>query len=243
MPTPSTSALRAAGAVVLAAALAGCVGFPGGYGAPGGYGGYPGRDVGYPGGGYGQQVVVGTVQGFDRSSGRLSLSTDGGYGGYRGIEVRVDGNTRLYYQGRQHDVGGLEPGDQVRVDVQDDGRRLWARTIEVVRNVRDSGYGGYGGDPYGGYGGYGDSPYGGSGFEAAVRYVDTRRRVIEVTRGSYGGQVEQVAYDDRTRFDYRGQRVSPSQLEPGDIVRIDARRTSQGWYADAVQVTVNARSR
>lgn len=241
MATPSTSALRSACAVAMAAALSGCVGFPGGYGAPGGYGGYPGRDVGYPGGGYGQQSVVGTVQGFDRSTGRLSLSNDAGYGGYGGIHVWVDGNTRLYYQGRQHDVGGLEPGDQVRVDVQDDGRRLRARTIEVVRNVRDGGYGGYGGDPYGG--GYGGDPYGGTALEGAVRYVDLRGRVIELTRGGYSGQVERVAYDDRTRFDYRGQRVSPSQLEPGDIVRIAARRTSQGWYADAVQVTVNARSR
>lgn len=240
MATRTIHATRAACALVLSAALSGCVGFPGGAGGqgyPGGYGG-----AGYPGGGYGNPSVVGTVQGFDPGSGRLLLSSEGGYGGYGGgIEIQVDGNTRLYYQGRQQDVRGLERGDRVRVDVQDDGRRLWARTIEVVQNVRDGGHGGYGGDPYGG--GYGTSPYGGSGFEGAVRYVDARRRVIEVTRGGYSGQVEQVAYDDRTRFDYRGQRVSPSQLEPGDIVRIDGRRTPQGWHAHAVQVTVNARSR
>lgn len=242
MATPSTTAARLACVLALAAALAGCVGFPGGYGAPGGgYGGDPGRDVDYPGGGYGQPSVVGTVQGFDHSSGRLSLASDDGYGGRGGVDVWVDGTTRLYYQGRQQDVAGLERGDQVRVDVRDDGRRLRAHTIEVLRNVRDGGYGGYGGDPYGDR--YGTSPYGGTALEGAVRLVDPRRRVIEITRGGYSGQLERVSYDERTRFDYRGQRVSPEQLESGDIVRIDARRTSQGWYADAVQVTVNARSR
>lgn len=240
MATRTMRAARAACTLVLSAALAGCVGFPGGgYGAPGGYpGGY--GDAGYPGDRHGNQALVGSVEHFDPASGRLVLAAEGGGSYGRGLEIQVDGNTRLYYQGRQQDVRGLERGDRVRVDVQDDGRRLWARTIEVVRNVRDGGHGGYG-DPYGG--GYGTSPYGAGGFEGAVRYVDTRRRVIEVTRGGYSGQVEQVGYDDRTRFDYRGERVSPLQLEAGDIVRIDARRTAQGWYADAVQVTVNARSR
>lgn len=223
------AALRGLLVLVLGCLLGGCVGFPaGGYGAPRGYGG-----PGY--GGYGSQAVEGTVQGLDPASGRLSLLAGGGYGGYGGtVDVWVDGGTRLYYQGRQHDVGGLERGDVVRVDVLDDGRRLRARSIEVLRNVRD-GYGGsYGGDYGGAYG---------SGFEAAVRYVDPRRRLIEVTQGGYSGRVEAVYYDERTRFEYQGRRVSPEQLEPGDIVRIDGRRTSGGWYADAVRVTVDARSR
>jgi methionine aminopeptidase len=76
-----------------------------------------------------------------------------------------------------------------------------------------------------------------------VRFVDTRRRVVEITRGGYSGQPEQVWYDERTRFDYRGQRVAPEQLEAGDIVRIDARRSGTGWIADTVWVTVDARSR
>lgn len=235
MADRSIRVIRAAVALALAGALAGCVGFPGGmpgggYGSPGGYG-YPPSQ--------GAQALVGTVQGFDPGSGRLSLSPEGGYGGYGGgVELWVDRSTRLYYQGQQQDVSGLERGDRIRVDVQDDGRRLLARTIEVVQNVRESGA--YGGQ-YGGA--YGGDSYGASALEGAVRYVDTRRRVIELTRGGYSGQAEQVWYDERTRFDYRGQRVSPEQLEAGDIVRIDARRSGNGWIADTVWVTVDARSR
>lgn len=234
MGTRQVAVMRSLAALAVAASLAGCVGFPGGttggYGSPGGYG-YPSSR--------GAQSLVGSVQDFDPRSGRLSLSSEGGYDAYgRGVELWVDRSTRLYYQGQQQDVAGLERGDRIRVEVQDDGRRLWARTIEVVQNVRESGA--YGGS-YGGA--YGGSPYGGSALEGAVRYVDTRRRSIEITRGGYSGQAEQVWYDERTRFTYQGRRVSPEQLERGDIVRIDARRTGQGWIADAVTVTVNARSR
>lgn len=215
---------RAVGALLATAALTGCVGYPaGGYGGSDPYGRYPDR-------GYGMQVVSGSVESFDARSGRILLASDGGYQDYgnRSVEVWIDGNTRLFHQGREQDPGGLERGDRVRVDVQDDGRRLWARTIEVTHNVREGG-----GYP-GGYAG---------GFEGAVRYVDLGRRVIEVTRGGYAGRVEQVYFDERTRFDYRGQRVDARQLEPGDIVRVDARPSGNGWYADAVWVTVDARSR
>lgn len=222
MASTRSRATRATFALATAALLAGCVGYPvGGYGSPDGYGRYPDS-------GYGMQSVSGVVQGYDRSSGRLVLSTDaGGYGG-RSVEVWVDRGTRLFYQGREQDPSGLEPGDGVRIDVQDDGRRLWARTIEVTRNVRDGG-----GYP-GGYGG---------AFEAAVRYVDLNRRLIEVTRGGYSGRVEQVWFDERTRFEYRGQRVDARQLRPGDLVLIDARPAGNGWHADVVRVTVDARSR
>jgi hypothetical protein len=213
-------------ALLVAVALAGCASLPGAY--PGGYGGDP---YGYPDRGYGAQAVGGTVQAFDPSSGRIVLATEGSaYGGYgASLEVWIDRDTRLFYQGREHDVRGLERGDRVRVEVVDDGRRLWARTIEVTQNVRDGG-GTYGGGS-------------GGAFEAAVRYVDPSRRLIEVTRGGYSGRVEQVWYDERTRFDYRGQPVSPSQLESGDLVRIDARPSGNGWLATYVTVTVDARSR
>lgn len=222
MASTRSRTLRGACALLAAAALSGCMSYPGGgYGAPDGYGGYPDR-------GYGMQVVSGTVDGFDRNSGRLLLAGDGyaEYGG-RSVEVWLDRDTRLFYHGREQDPAGLERGDRVRIEVQDDGRRLWARSIEVTHNVRDGGYpGGHAG-----------------GFEGAVRYVDLGRRVIEVTRGGYAGRVEQVFFDERTRFEYRGQPVEPRQLEPGDIVRIDARPSGNGWYADAVWVTVDARSR
>jgi hypothetical protein len=207
---------------LLVLGLAGCAtGYPGGYGD--GYGA-PGA---YPDRGYGEQRLLGTVQHVDPSAGRLVLSADDRRGGARDIEVWFDQGTRLYYQGREHPVAGLERGDRVDVQIADDGRRLWARSIEVVQNVRDSAGGSY---------------YGG-GLEGAVRHVDTRRRVIEISRGGYSGRVEAVHYDDRTRFDHRGQYLRPEQIEAGDIVRIQARPAGQAWHADMVTVIQDARSR
>ena len=118
------------------------------YGDPygGGYG-YP-NDPYYPGayGGsqYGSQRFVGTVQGMDPRYGRLLLTMNDsrGYSSGRRVEVYFDNSTRLYYQGRQYPVTGLERGDQVSLDVVQSNGRLWARQIVVVRNVREYG-GGY----------------------------------------------------------------------------------------------------
>lgn len=222
-------------ACVAALALAGCTtGYPGGYG-------------GYPDSGYGSQRIVGTVQFFDPGSGQLVLVDENARGyGQPDVTLWADRGTRLFYQGRELAVAGLEPGDRVSVEVEDDGRRLRARTVEVIQNVRDSS-GGYGAPYPGTYPGpYRTDPYGNGGaatLEGAVRYVDTGRRAIEITRGGYAGSVERIFYDPGTRFYYQGRAVRPDQLENGVIVRIEGRRRGQDWYADSVTVTVNARSR
>ena len=134
---------RVALALVAGLALAGCASLGGG--SP--YGSYPGND-GYYGnqypGGYGNQQgsqrFTATVVDVDPRYGRLLLEA-GDTRSYRQqrVEVYFDNNTRLYYQGRQYPVGGLERGDVVSVDVVDSRSRLWATRIEVVRNVRESG--------------------------------------------------------------------------------------------------------
>ena len=109
---------------------------------------YPNQS--YPGNQYGSQRITGSVDRIDQSGQRLLLVTqEPGYGRASTREVLIDRNTRLFYQGQQYPVHGLERGDVVQVDVQPSQGRLRARTIEVVRNVRD----GYG-DPYG------NAPYG-----------------------------------------------------------------------------------
>ena len=121
--------------------------YGGGYGDPYGSGqGYP-NDPYYPGGygssQYGSQRFVATVDGVDARYGRLMLSVRDSRGyGTRRMEVFFDNGTRLYYQGRQYPVGGLERGDEVSVDAVQSNGRLWARQIQVVRNVREYG-GGY----------------------------------------------------------------------------------------------------
>ena len=132
--------------------LAGCAtGQGSGYGNdpngpyyPGGYGGQYGGQYGSQ---YGSQRFIATVEGVDARYGRVVLGVDDSrnrdprYGRQR-VEVFFDNRTRLYYQGRQYPVAGLERGDQVAVEAVESGERLWATRIEVVRNVRDYG-GGY----------------------------------------------------------------------------------------------------
>jgi len=107
----------------------------GGYGAPGGA--YPQGGYGSP---YGSQRFIATVQGVDARYGRLLLAIRDARGySTQQVEVSFDNDTRLYYRGQQYPVAGLERGDEVSVDAVESGGRLWARQIEVVRNVRESG--------------------------------------------------------------------------------------------------------
>jgi hypothetical protein len=213
--------------------LAGCATYPGG-------GGYPSS---YPGGSYAQQIV-GTVQDVD-PNGRLMLSEDSsGYGG-RSIEVYFDQRTPLHYQGRTHPVAGLERGDRIRVETDSSGGRLYARSIELIQNVRDSGYGsgGYGSGGYGS-GGYGSGSTG--DLRGTIAYVDTRTRLIELDRPGYGGGYEgrvRVRYDDRTLVEYGGRTYRPEDLDRGDGVRIQARQAGSEWWADRIWVEYNAGGR
>ena len=128
---------RGLGLAALLLLLAGCVtgGYGGGYGYPD-QGQYPGQS--YPDDRYGSQSLTGTVEGVDLNGQRLVLVAQSSrYGGGSRVDVDFDRNTRLVYQGRTQPMEGLERGDVVRVDAVQSGGRLWARTIEVVQNVRD----------------------------------------------------------------------------------------------------------
>lgn len=223
-------------AAIAGLALAGCASL----GLPGGYGGYGGDGYGYPGG-YGQQQygsqVVGTVQGMDR--GRIVVTPEGnyGYGGGREVALYYDGRTQLYYRGQRYPVEGLERGDVIRAEVVESGNRLYTRSIEVVRNIRESGGyypGGYGNDGYGS--GYGDSQQ----LRGRVSWVDERSQIIRLDAGSYGGQMVEVRYDSRTYVEWRGQRYPARDLDAGDVVRIDARRSGNAWFAERIIMESNA---
>lgn len=201
--------------------LAGCV-TPGVYGGvPGGYGqsapGYPSQ---YP------SQLQGTFDGVDRGYNRIFVVVDDPRTG-RGqrMEVRFDQRTRLSYQGRQYPIDGLERGDVIRLDVAQSGRDLWARSIQVVRNVRDDGYrGGYSND-----------------LRGSVAFVDTRARLIRVDGAGYGNDV-QVGYDARTTVEYQGRSYRPENLQRGDVVRIQARQLGNNqWMAQRIIVERSVR--
>ncbi len=229
--------IRGIGLVLAASAvlLAGCVTPGGGYGT-------------YPGGGYGQaspgapsqyaSQLQGTVDGVDPSYNRIFVVVDDPRSGRaQRMEVRYDQRTRLFYQGRQSAVEGLERGDVIRFDVQQSGRELWTRSIEVVRNIRESGYGGGYGDNYGG--GYGNNY--GNELRGSVAFIDTRARVIRLDGAGYGSSV-QLAYDARTTVEYQGRRYRPENLDRGDLVRAQARQVGNNqWLAERIIVERSVR--
>ena len=211
-------------------ALAGCAS-GGGYGYPDQR--YPDQrypeprypDQGHPtpyGGG-----LLGTVERLDTGYGRILLLVDDPRSGRRlQQEVRYDQRTRLFYQGRESAVEGLERGDVVRIDTTASGRETWARSIEVVRNVREGGYGG----------GYDGGPAYGTDLRGPVAYVDTRARIIRLDARGHGGGV-QVGYDGRTTVEYQGRRYRPEDLERGDLVRVQARQLGRDqWLAERIIV-------
>lgn len=199
--------------------LSGCIA-PGGYGQPAPN--YPSQ--------YDSQLQ-GTVDGADARNNRIFVIVDDPRTGRaQRREVRYDQRTRLFYQGREQAVDGLERGDVIRVDVTQSRGVLWARAIEVVRSVREGGYGyGYGDD-----GGYG------SDLRGAVGVVDTRARLIRLDGAGYGNN-SQVTYDARTTVEYQGRSYRPENLQRGDIVRIQARRLgSNQWLAERIIVERSA---
>lgn len=218
----SSTFRRLRGAALLGAAsllLTACV-------TPGAYpGGYPDSGYGRPGTGQYGQPVVGTVRSVDRGYGRILLSVDdrGGYGD-RQLAVRYDQRTQLVYRGQAHPVEGLEPGDVIRIDTVQSGREVWARSIEVLRNVREGG----------GYGGAHDE------LRGTVGLVDTRYRTIRLDGAGYGGAME-VGYDSRTLVEYQGRSYRPEHLQRGDLVRVQARRAGDGrWLAERILVERSA---
>ncbi|MEG3191841.1 hypothetical protein [Lysobacter sp. D1-1-M9] len=243
IPTRSAAArprlwLAAAALALLAGCATGIGGFPGGQQ-------YPGAS----GPGYGANALVGTVERVDASYDRILLTAQPSqYQRGSRVEVYFDQRTSLYYQGRQHPVAGLERGDVIRVDATQSRGRLWARSIEVVHNVRDGYRGGSGrGDHYGpGHGGqYGNQ------LQGTVGYVDPRARVIELEAGGgYGrdysgrhGDRARVRYDRNTTVEYRGRRYRPENLERGDLIRIQVRRWGNDWLAEHIRVERSVRER
>lgn len=203
--------------------LAGCV-TPAGDGYSGGYGSDPcgyGQPVpGYPSQEYASQLQ-GIVEGVEPGYNRIIATVgDPRTGRAQRMELRYDQRTRLFYQGREESVEGLERGDVIRFDAVQSGRELLVRSIEVVRNARDgSGGGGYG-----------------SELRGSVTLVDTRSRLIHLDGAGYGNDLH-VGYDARTTVEYQGGHYRPENLQRGDMVRVQARQAGTNqWLAERIIV-------
>ena len=211
------NAIRAIGVILATSVLlfiAGCA-TPGGYG--GTTGGYPSQR---------DSQLQGTVDNLDPAYSRILVRVDDPRSGRsQRVEVRYDQRTRLFIQGGEQRIDGLERGDVIRIDGVQSGREFWARTIEVVRDVRNGNDGG----------GYGNE------LRGSVNFVDTRMRVIRLDGAGYGNSL-QVAYDARTTVEYQGRNYRPENLERGDLVRIQARQVgNNAWLAERIIVERSVR--
>ena len=114
----------------------------------------------------------------------------------------------------------------VRIDVAQSGRELWARRVEVLRDVREGGYGG---------GAYGQD------LRGSVALVDTRSRLIRLDGAGYGNSM-QLRYDERTTVEYQGRLYRPEDMQRGDQVRVQARQVRNNeWLAERIFVERSAR--
>ncbi len=216
-----------------ALALSGCMSIGGLGGYPGG--GYPDGSS-YPGQGYppqqgAGQSIVGNVDQTDHGNGRFMMRTDGsGYGAYGNrIEIYYDRNTPAYFRGQQVAPSGLETGDQIRVQATQSSGRWYARSIEVLQDVRSGG-------------GYGSQPYG-NALGGSVTSVDARNGLLYFTRGGYSGSNDRVRFDQYTTVEYRGQRYRVDQLERGDVIRIEGRQLGNEFLAQRIIVDTSVRDR
>jgi hypothetical protein len=154
------------------------------------------------------------------------------------IPIYYDDQTEVEYDGKTYEPTALEEGDRVVIDVEDTGSRLYARDIEVTYDVTSADR---------------DDDYDRdeiSELRGTVRWVDQDRRLMEIEDASWGfgsdrddrdDDVVEVYYDSSTVVEYDGRSYKPENLERGDEVRVDVRRSGSRYEADEIQVVENVR--
>ncbi|HEX7150753.1 MAG TPA: DUF5666 domain-containing protein [Thermoanaerobaculia bacterium] len=172
----------------------------------------------------------GTVEHVDLNNQWIELRNVSGYqsmlsnGGGSGSTTRIyfDRNMSVDYNGQSYQVGDLERGDEVAVDVNEQGSQLVANRITVTRDITANGS-------------TGNSGSYGSTIRGTVRYVDTSRRTVEVDRG-YGSTVV-VEYGTQTPVTFGGRTYGVGDLERGDEIEIRATDLGSGrMRADNITV-------
>jgi hypothetical protein len=151
----------------------------------------------------------------------VSTSTSGlqsgGLGSGDTARVYFDERTTVTYQGRTYRPQDLERGDEVAVQVDRSGDRLFATAMTVLYDSSGTTAGSTSGTVQG-----------------IVRYIDTSRRTIELDRS---GQTMILQYDANTYVDYNGRRYRPEELERGDEITVNIRDLGTGRYlAEGINV-------
>jgi hypothetical protein len=163
--------------------------------------------------------VTGEVDRVDTSRRQIVLITTGTQltsGGDR-LALDYDERTRVIYRDAQYTPANLEPGDEVRAEIERDGGQLYTPYLEVLRSVS------------------GPPATGGalSVIEGEVDRVDTGRREIAVDTS---GGLRTVLYETDTPVWYRGEQYEPTNLDPGDEVRIEVTDGGRTPLAERIDV-------
>lgn len=186
--------------------------------------------------------IRGTVDSVDLSSNSIylinvsnsngsMLSNSGGGGGVR---VYFDNRTTVDYNGKSYRPADLERGDQVDVRVDQSGNQLYASSMSVTYNARNSGS-----YPSGSYpsGSNPTNTYPNNGtynttLRGTVRSIDTYRRTISLDTGYNGTTM--ISYDTNTPVYFNGRNYLPADLEVGDQIDV---RVGNNNFAQDITVT------
>ena len=150
------------------------------------------------------------------------------------VRVYFDNRTSVDYQGRSYRPTDLERGDQVAVRVDQSNNRLYANSMSVLYDARNSNGSSY---PSGSYpsGNYPNNGTYGSTIHGTVRSVDTYRRTISIDAG-YGSYTT-ITYDTNTPVYFNGRNYSVADLENGDEIDVRASNLGSNRY-QAQDITV-----
>jgi hypothetical protein len=190
--------------------------------------------------------IRGTVDSVDLNSNSIYLVNVSNYNGSmlsnsgsgNSVRVHFDNRTPVDYQGRSYQASDLERGDQIAVRVDQSGNGLFANSVSVLSDVRNS-------YPNGSYpngstnpnnGNYPNNGTYGSTLHGTVRSIDTNRRTISVDAGN--GSYTTIQYGSNTPVYFNGNNYTPGDLEVGD--EIDVRGSNIGsnrYQAQDITVT------
>lgn len=180
-------------------------------------------------------TVTGRVTYVDTA--RHTVTIDRGAG--QTFIAEYDRNTPVYSNGRTYSPDTLHRGDRITITGQATGDdRLVARSISVTSGAVDNGNNG----------GYGNQV---STLRGTVRSIDPGRGTIQldqaqwiagfIPEGGHGNVYVTVQFDNATRVDVQGQLYPVTNLEPGDVIEVQAATNSNVPFAQRITLLRNVR--
>lgn len=180
--------------------------------------------------------ISGVVNNVDTNAHRLDISGNNNYTN----TVYYDSRTQFTYQNQNVNPSSIRRGDQVNITAYNNGNGQYtADTVYIVGSGMASNYPGT--NP--------STTNGTFQIQGTVNNVDTSAMRIDVTsayvtglrtNGNQGNY--SIYYDTRTPVLYQGQSYSPSALERGDQIDVQAFDNGGGRYmANQITVTRNVR--